>query len=416
MMMTRRNVLKGLAAAVAAVPVVRPGRGTAQVVRVRRDVTRLDEDDPFFANYALAIARMRELPDDDPRSWRNQAIIHADHCPHSPFRPGDFVQWHRLYLTYFERICGELIGDNSFALPYWNWSRNDGRLPAPFFGDSPLNVEFLNDPSDYTAPLSASTPWGSIMTTARSALSPTVGLRTDSIWSDVFSATRIDDIRRLDAFADFSSALEGTPHSIAHGVVGAGGGHMSWGLSPLDPVFWLHHCNVDRIWAEWQAATNFTPPSAEVYDGQFVDESGNSVRVTADESHNHVGLGFTYDTVTSLFTDAELGGDEEIANLIALEATLPDLRGDVAGAVENNPVSLGMVDDTRNAIVGVATNFAIQAPRVEEELFRPRTFRATRMLTRPRGAIESRRILAILRGVTYEQGERPLTVVGESVR
>jgi hypothetical protein len=23
--------------------------------------------------------------------------------------------------------------------------------------------------------------------------------------------------------------------------------------SPNDPVFWLHHCNIDRLWAEWQA-------------------------------------------------------------------------------------------------------------------------------------------------------------------
>jgi tyrosinase len=30
------------------------------------------------------------------------------------------------------------------------------------------------------------------------------------------------------------------------------GGDMSLSSSPNDPVFFLHHCNVDRIWAAWQ--------------------------------------------------------------------------------------------------------------------------------------------------------------------
>ena len=29
-------------------------------------------------------------------------------------------------------------------------------------------------------------------------------------------------------------------------------GRMSLNTSPNDPLFFLHHCNVDRIWAEWQ--------------------------------------------------------------------------------------------------------------------------------------------------------------------
>ena len=29
-------------------------------------------------------------------------------------------------------------------------------------------------------------------------------------------------------------------------------GTMSFGGSPNDPVFWLHHANIDRLWADWQ--------------------------------------------------------------------------------------------------------------------------------------------------------------------
>jgi tyrosinase len=39
-------------------------------------------------------------------------------------------------------------------------------------------------------------------------------------------------------------------HNAGHLFIG---GHMSGGFSPNDPVFWFHHANVDRIWANWQA-------------------------------------------------------------------------------------------------------------------------------------------------------------------
>ncbi len=33
--------------------------------------------------------------------------------------------------------------------------------------------------------------------------------------------------------------------------------------SPLDPIFFMHHCNIDRIWSEWQdeghSGTEFYP-------------------------------------------------------------------------------------------------------------------------------------------------------------
>ncbi len=33
----------------------------------------------------------------------------------------------------------------------------------------------------------------------------------------------------------------------------AGGGSPGFGESPADVLFWLHHANVDRIWAKWHA-------------------------------------------------------------------------------------------------------------------------------------------------------------------
>ena len=47
----------------------------------------------------------------------------------------------------------------------------------------------------------------------------------------------------------FRIQLEIPLHNLVHRWVG---GNMVDMTSPNDPVFWLHHCNIDRLWAEWQ--------------------------------------------------------------------------------------------------------------------------------------------------------------------
>jgi tyrosinase len=52
-------------------------------------------------------------------------------------------------------------------------------------------------------------------------------------------------------FNTFAQALEGI-HNSGHVWVGGSMGSISF--APCDPVFWMHHCEIDRIWAEWQGA------------------------------------------------------------------------------------------------------------------------------------------------------------------
>ena len=46
-------------------------------------------------------------------------------------------------------------------------------------------------------------------------------------------------------------------HDTIHDTIGGPNGHMgSFDVSAFDPIFWLHHCNIDRIFAMWQALGN----------------------------------------------------------------------------------------------------------------------------------------------------------------
>ena len=53
----------------------------------------------------------------------------------------------------------------------------------------------------------------------------------------------------ISTFQTFQRALEGAIHAGVHRAVG---GDMGGASSPSDPLFWLHHANIDRIWAAWQ--------------------------------------------------------------------------------------------------------------------------------------------------------------------
>lgn len=65
-------------------------------------------------------------------------------------------------------------------------------------------------------------------------------------------AALLATISNFERYADndgFRNTLEVTPHMLVHGIIG---GHMRTNWSAADPIFWLHHSNIDRIWTMWQ--------------------------------------------------------------------------------------------------------------------------------------------------------------------
>lgn len=236
---------------------------------MRRNITTLGSGDATLAAFREAVRQMKALPASDRRNFRNQAQIHQDFCPHGNWL---FLPWHRAYLYFFEEICRELTGDDSFALPYWNWTL-DRSIPEPFWGDPGDNPLFYAG--------RVATPASMTGASTRAA---TLNGILDEPNFQLFGSGSIPLAASQREFA-FYGPLEGTPHNYVHGFVG---GVMGSFLSPLDPIFWCHHNMIEALWFEWNIRrSNPNPSNADWTDRvftEFCDRKGRPVRVSVAET------------------------------------------------------------------------------------------------------------------------------------
>ena len=82
--------------------------------------------------------------------------------------------------------------------------------------------------------------------------------------------------------------MEQTPHDAVHVAVGGSSGWMrSVNLAARDPIFWLHHCNVDRWWNRWLAlGGGRANPTASLWRNQtfsFISAGGQLITMSASQ-------------------------------------------------------------------------------------------------------------------------------------
>ncbi len=191
-------------------------------------------------------------------------------------RSPTFGPWHRWYLRRFERALQSFVP--GVTVPYWDWAA-DALLPDPVA--APLwTRQYLGgdgDPGDGDrVPDGPFADWASSIQTAtgdpltveRPGIIRSLGryearIRTLPRPGDVDAAMGRDvyDVAPYDTTSPsgFRNALEGWSPVMFGGAPGLHnrvhvwvGGDMVSATSPNDPAFWLHHANVDRLWARWQ--------------------------------------------------------------------------------------------------------------------------------------------------------------------
>lgn len=273
MRINRRDMLTR--GAVIAAAAALPSEASAQPVAVKQrpNVSSLAPNHPILVSYRTAINAMKALPQSDPRNWTRQAQIHNGNnvvrCPHDNWY---FLPWHRAYLLAFERICRQLSNNPNFVLPYWDWTANP-QLPAAFaaqtFNGQP-NALFDNTRSSQTVTIPANVAGSQVM-------AQILAETTFEIFGSTRGTGQNNTSQQWQIRRGVAGPLERGPHNSVHGRIS---GNMGTFMSPLDPIFWLHHCNIDRIWDQWNrmGRTNTSNPLWRNFQftNQFVVPSGNT--------------------------------------------------------------------------------------------------------------------------------------------
>jgi tyrosinase len=139
-----------------------------------------------------------------------------------------FLPWHRIYLVKFEALLMAI--DPTICIPYWN-SSEEQAFPSWLTGYKP---------------------------TVNLATGPHTVTRNIGAFTTLPTTTAVAAAQANTTFNGFGGAIEGIHNS---GHVWVGGSMTSIPTAPCDPVFWMHHAEIDRQWAVWQAAhPGLNPP------------------------------------------------------------------------------------------------------------------------------------------------------------
>ena len=276
----------------------------------------------YLAKYKKAVKLMKELPDDDPRSFKQQADIHCAYCNGAYHQVGFpdvdiqvheswlFLPFHRYYLYFYEKILGKLINDPTFALPYWNWDNPPGMQMPAMYADttSPLydplrdalhqppklidldyNLVDNNDTNEQQISSNLSIMYRQIVTSGK----------TTALFMG-------NPYRAGDEPEPGIGSLENIPHGPVHVWCGDRtqpnienmGNFYSAGK---DPIFYSHHANVDRMWNIWKSLggkrKDFTDPDFLNAGFLFYDENAQLVRVKVRDALDSDKLRFGYQQV-----------------------------------------------------------------------------------------------------------------------
>src|SRR5260370_25133060 len=224
-----------------------------------------------------------------------------------------FLAWHRGYLYFFEKIVRKMSGDDSFRLPYWPWEQEGQNvLPAVF-----RDASYLGQPNalfDETRPL---TNKGGLLVPQDRAASFgadwAIALTTEyfsrphvpeqSFGGFRFPKTMLPD--KPDS-SDFG-VMESHAHNMVHVAMGSCSNMYDPSTAARDPIFWLHHANVDRLWNRWLDTSGHGNPDPTAdkdwFDQQFpfYDETGMKVVVSVTEILKLAAAASKYDADRRLF-------------------------------------------------------------------------------------------------------------------
>jgi hypothetical protein len=307
-------------------------------LRVRQSWNTLSEDDRML--YAKVVYKMKMLKGKWKNAYGQPDTPLYDHFVDIHHTSTNSACWHGtswflpahklflwmfesayIYTAYFYRDELGITQDKacSLSLPYWDWTldyddnSNDDYCPvtdSPIFDSAALGSTKVSDvdktvvdgvfASDNTegGGWVLCTPTSSDDMRPTSSKSPNYNrklkrrLRCDKSYNlNVGPNTVMNAITGNPNYKNFTGWMEPTPHGMPHMFVGYS---MIFAASPDDPIFWLHHCNIDRLYALWIDCNGYeNVPASQLDKNQY--EAVNPVIQSTDKISTNPLTGTPYD-------------------------------------------------------------------------------------------------------------------------
>ena len=215
---------------------------TYSVRKEIRNIT-LEERREFFNGF-VNLMSSGQL---DDLVWKHTNLRsgHATNVHYTPL----FLPWHRLFLKELEDKFKSITNNPRFALPYWDWTiesqdpYNSNVFSKEFFGTTNFetgnvdNWEYNRDSIFY------------VNVPIRKPLQRFY--KRNYTFTHKLIITQL--LNTSYSFSQMATNLENIPHANVHNFFS---GDMNTLFSPNDPVFWMHHVYVDKLWYDWQFYNN----------------------------------------------------------------------------------------------------------------------------------------------------------------
>ncbi|RPE81666.1 tyrosinase family protein [Vulcaniibacterium tengchongense] len=378
--LSRRRFLRGVAAMPLALWVARNAR--AEVPRVRYDLAS-PAGQAMLGIFADAVGRMRLRGEADPLGWTwqwythfvNGATTKADEIArifgsattplgalasetwntcqsHAGQNAAHFLPWHRMFVFFFEQIVREVSGRADFTLPYWNYTSYDpaqrGVVPAPF--------RMSGDPL-----------FGSLYRAERTSLANAgqpIHMNQPGDAMDVAPAMACTNYNTVNSVPGFCRSIDSGIHSRIHVLVGNGRNMGAVPYAANDPLFWVHHVNIDRLWASWNRNGGPNPTTGTWLTREFAFVDGKGQRVTGrlKDFFDIDALGYTYDKwVAPDGTETALPPAQARALLAQLAAPVGAVAEVIARAIASAELGAAPVRVALSPLAAVASTLRAAA-------------------------------------------------------
>jgi N-acetylneuraminic acid mutarotase len=269
----------------------------------------------------LSQKRKKEAIDSLPPQYRAAAWAVWNGCQAHAFDPSDpehfqqwyFLPWHRLMLHQFEGVIREVLHDESFTLPYWNpitGNPDDLVVPAVF-----------RDPG---SPLFNGTRWFWV----------NGGEPIDKLYKNWINLSALNEKFYIDSAngnLGFEPHLDQNPHFFTHFALG--GDMAEFSTVGGDPLFYLHHANIDRIWESWNQLGNKNPTDPKYLNRKFAygDRSGKAVYLPVSATDRTAQMGYEYDRYEKAPQPETLTASEAAARKATLDSAMASMHGHGGG-------------------------------------------------------------------------------------